>query len=654
MAKDLRHNDLARLVIIGAAMIAGCHHDAIEGTPVVRPVVASVSPAAFGAGDTISLAGSALQAVEGGGGFVEIGGASAPVLAGGTADLLRAIVPPCLPGGAVQVSVGAGPVASNSVVATYVARPVRLNIAPLTAVTVSSAQLGGCLSLPGDSSNYLVVGEFASVGAPTDIVNWEIGTAGVNAPATAAGTIVRGTASAVLPPPAVPGDNRIRRDFEATLRKIERDVAPRARADAASPARSTTVLRAATPAAGTLRSFKVVAAIDGSSFTAVTARLIYAGAHIYLYADTVAQGFSDAQYDTLGALFDKDLYSIDVGAFGDVSDVDGDGHVIALFTPKINELVQPGSCAFAGYVTGFFYAPDLVVSNPNSNKAEIFYSYVPDSTGVFSCPHTAASVVTTVQPTFLHELQHMISYNQHVLLRGGEPEQSWLNEGLGQIAEELGSVYYESKYPAPSGRSTTTQLFPDSAGPFIQPQLLNAYVYLNNTRAHSVTSYSGGGSLEERGATWLFLRWLASQKGEGIIGALEQTSDTGITNIEARAGESFGALFGDFSAALDVDSIPGVPRTSIPARFRFGIRNLRALMAREATVETFTSPWPLPVYMLGIGGALSSQMIPGTMVHSSITTPSNGQGVTLTFTGPQSTRFPAALGAQVTIFRLPP
>jgi hypothetical protein len=145
-----------------------------------------------------------------------------------------------------------------------------------------------------------------------------------------------------------------------------------------------------------------------------------------------------------------------------------------------------------------------------------------------------------------------------VLVRGGAQEDVWLNEGLGQIAEELGSEYYEAKYPPPSGRSTTTQLFPDSAGPFIQPQLLDAYVYLNTTRAHSVTSYNGGGSLEERGATWLFLRWLASQKGGSIFGRLVQTSKTGIANIQAQAGESFGALFGDFSTALEatVETFP--------------------------------------------------------------------------------------------------
>jgi hypothetical protein len=518
--------------------------------------------------------------------------------------------------------------------------------APYAAVTVSSALVGSCVTIPGNGATYLVVGEFASVGDPAGAVNWQIGT-------TASG----GVADAVSRSLRFAGDNPARREFETRLRVIERSIAPRARAEAMAARSAGTRLSAATappPAIGSTRDFKVVAALDGSSFTSATGRLIYAGDHVLLYADTVGQGFSDAQYVSLGALFDKDLYGIDVKAFGSTSDVDQNGRVIAFFTPKINELVGPSSCAFAGYVTGFFYGTDLLVSDPNSNKGEIFYSYVPDSTGAFSCPHTAASVLSVVGGTFLHELQHMISFNQHVLVRGGAQEEIWLNEGLGQIAEELGSEYYEAKYPPPTGRSTTTQIFPDSAGPFIQPQLLDAYVYLGSTRAHSVTSYNGGGSLEERGATWLFLRWLASQKGEDIFGRLVQTSNTGINNVQTQSGESFGALFGDFSTALVVDSIPGVPRASVPARFRFGSRNLRALMAREATVESFPDAWPLPLYSLGIGGALSGSMIPGTMVHSNLTSPAGGAGITLSFTGPLSVPFPTSLGAQVTVFRMPP
>jgi hypothetical protein len=627
-------------------ILAACHHDGVDSPAPATVVLRSLTPASFGPGDTVSLRGSGLTAVIAGGGAVQFGAATSALIAGASDTLARAVAPPCLPGGATSVRATAGPVTSNSLAGIYLPHNVALALAPYAAVTVSSAQLGTCLTLPGNGATYLVVGQFASVGDPLTAVNWQIATANSGALAGAASRATR-----------IANDNPAERAFEATLRGIERTIAPRARAEAAAASGRASFAGAALaqpPAIGSTRNFRVVAALDGSSFTGATGRLVYAGDHILVYADTIGPGFPDAQFHALGALFDKDLYAIDINAFGSVSDVDQNGRVIAFFTPKINALIPVGQCAFAGYVTGFFYGTDLLLNDPNSNKGEIFYSYVPDSAGTFSCPHTAASVLQVVGGAFLHSLQHMISFNQHVLVRRGAQEEIWLNEGLGQIAEELGSEYYEAKYPAPSGRSTTTQIFPDSAGPFIQPQLLQAYVYLGTTRAHSVTSYNGGGSLEERGATWLFLRWLASQKGEDIFGRLVQTSNTGIANIEAEAGESFGALFGDFSAALVVDSIPGVPRSSVPARYRFGSRNLRLLMAREAVVEELTNPWPLPLYTLGIGGALSSNMIPGTMVHASITPPTGGAGVTLSFTGAQAVPFPAALGAQLTIFRLPP
>lgn len=607
-------------------------------------ILTSLSPISFGPGDTVTLKGSGLATGLPDG--VRFGAMTVMPLAGASDSLVRAVVPPCLAAGTVAVSFVLGTTTSNALTGNYLARAVALTLAPYGSLTVNSAQLGNCLTLPGDAATYLVAGQFASVGDPANVVDWQVGTAFVTGPAATAARLVR-----------APKDNRAGRRFEAMLRGVERAVAPAVRAEVIASHQNASRVSAALaplPAIGTTRDFKVVAALDGSSFTSATARLVFAGDHVLIYVDTIGGGFSDVQYQSLGIQFDRELYGIDEKAFGAESDIDQNGHVIALFTPRINALVATSDCAFAGYVTGFFYATDLEVSSPNSNKGEIFYSYVPDSTGAFSCPHTAASVLEVVSGTFLHQLQHMISFNQHVLVRGGDVEDVWLNEGLGQIAEELGSEYYEAKYPAPSGRSTTTQLFPDSAGPFIQPQLLDAYVYLNSTRAHSVTSYNGGGSVEERGATWLFLRWLASQKGEDIFGRLVQTSNTGIANVEAQSGETFGSLFGDFSVALDVDSIPGVPRSSVPARFQFGIRNLRQLMAREATVETFPNPWPLPVYALGVGGALSANMIPGTMFHAAITPPAGSAGVSLTFTEPQSVPFPAALGAQVTIFRMPP
>src|SRR5437867_2535680 len=72
------------------------------------------------------------------------------------------------------------------------------------------------------------------------------------------------------------------------------------------------------------------------------------------------------------------------------------------------------------------------------DNAAPFYSIVADRDSTPSCPHPISQVKQVIPVTFIHEFQHMISYNQHVLLRGGGGELPWLNEGMSHYAEELG------------------------------------------------------------------------------------------------------------------------------------------------------------------------------------------------------------------------
>jgi len=370
--------------------------------------------------------------------------------------------------------------------------------------------------------------------------------------------------------------------------------------------------------------------------------------------DTAAStAYSDAQLEQLGQLFDNDLYRTDVDAFGAESDIDGNGKVLVFMTPRVNALVPAGDCAGKGFVTGFFYGRDLLPSLSNSNAGEIFFSLVPDPGGQYSCSHAALDVMRLVPGTFVHEFQHMISFFQHVVARAGESEEHWINEGLSHIAEELVSRLFEQRYPAPLGRSTPTQLFPDSASAFISPQMLNTYIYLNNTPNHSVTTFIGSGSIEERGAAWLFLRWLGDQKGEPIFQRLVQTSLTGVANIEARAGEPFARLFGDFSIAVYADSIPFLPRGVVAPRYRFLSRNIRQLMARQATISGFPNQFPLVPVFVPFAGYAEGPIIPGTMVYGVLGPLGLGQGpVVLDFFRTNGVPFARAEGAQLAVLRI--
>src|SRR5207245_5237781 len=155
---------------------------------------------------------------------------------------------------------------------------------------------------------------------------------------------------------------------------------------------------------------------------------------------------------------------------------------------------------------------------------EIFYSIVPDPGSTVSCRHTVAQVEGAIPSTFLHEVQHMISFGQHALVHGGHSEEGWLDEGLSLVAEELGARYYEAKFPPPSGRTNPNQIFPDSAENFIVGQLVDSYDYLTKPDTLSLTLHSDDeGGLSWRGGDWLLLRYVGDQKGAGVYATLVQS-----------------------------------------------------------------------------------------------------------------------------------
>jgi hypothetical protein len=413
----------------------------------------------------------------------------------------------------------------------------------------------------------------------------------------------------------------------------------------------------AAPPVGSQRSFQVLSEFDGSAFKRITARLRYAGDHILFYVDIDQPpgAFTDADLRTFGDLFDRTLYDIDVRAFGSESDIDANGRVIFLLTPVVNSLTSASECSASGFITGFHYGLDLLPTQANSNRGEIFYALVPDVGGTRSCEHTRADVERLVPATFVHEFQHMISFGQHVVARGGSAEALWLNEGLSHIAEELAGKYYEARYPPPSGRTDSNQLFPDSAQGFLTPNMRNAQQFLGSPGTISATAITGSGSLAERGGSWLFLRWLGDQKGEAIYGGLVQTAKTGVSNVEDKAGETFASLFGDFATAVYTDSLPGVARTAVPARLRFTSRNFRRIFKRFADLDESgrTPVFPFTPAPLAAGQTAGGTFLAGSMKFYQLTTAPNDAVVAVRFSRSDLSAFAVDDQVQIGIFRLP-
>jgi hypothetical protein len=272
---------------------------------------------------------------------------------------------------------------------------------------------------------------------------------------------------------------------------------------------------ASPPGMNTLRTFQVCAKTDCSRFDRVGARVRAVKSKVAIYVDTLAPAALDSMtLDSIATTFDQRLYGIDTAAFGRESDIDSNSVVLVLMTNTVNKLVTTSACNTSGFVAGFFFGADLDPAFRNdsrSNKGEIFYSIVADPAATLSCTHSTQEVEKFVPVTFIHEFQHMISFGQHVIARGGNGEVLWLNEGLSHYAEELGGRSYAG---APDGPVTACTLGSVECG-FYAGDLLNAYEYLDSTNRHFLLPTVGIGSLAERGAAWLFVRYMVDQYAAG-------------------------------------------------------------------------------------------------------------------------------------------
>src|ERR1041385_3186652 len=303
---------------------------------------------------------------------------------------------------------------------------------------VDPTQTAGCAVFPanpaGSTIEYLVVPQSAST-TPDDSQGFKLGGNPLAAPAAPGASLAAGPAVTL--------------QFDVRLRLAEREFAAQMPRPLRAPPR---ISVAATPVdSGNVRTFKVCNTLScdprkPSTLSSVTATALKVGTHIAIYAANAAPqpGLSQSDLDNLRAVFDTRLYETDTLAFGSESDIDNNGMVIVLMTTRVNALVTSAACSSTGFVAGYFFGADLITTPPfaTGNNSEIFYSIVRDPFGTISCAHSVTAVAQIVPVTFVHEFQHMISFNQHFLVRGSLPEDLWLNEGLSHYAEENGGRTY--------------------------------------------------------------------------------------------------------------------------------------------------------------------------------------------------------------------
>ena len=173
----------------------------------------------------------------------------------------------------------------------------------------------------------------------------------------------------------------------------------------------------------------------------------------------------------------------------------------------------------------------LFRSNFVCNNRQVVFTLAPDNGGDYGPAISTSFAMSNLLPAvFPHELQHLISYKEHVFEQGGSAEVSWLNEAASHFMED----YLGHGNENPSRYD----------------------LFLANPAAASVVT-SSSPDLMERGAGFLFLRFLYEQSDnpELFLQSLEHTSLVGVDNLESAFNgpedfDQFSEFFGRWTVAL--------------------------------------------------------------------------------------------------------
>jgi hypothetical protein len=245
---------------------------------------------------------------------------------------------------------------------------------------------------------------------------------------------------------------------------------------------------------------------------------------------------------------------------------------------------------------------------------------------------TAASrkqVVDRIKPTLIHEFQHMINFNQHVLVRSGSSETTWLNEALSHLSEELAGKLIPN---------TECVGFTSCRSQYSSGNLFNAWDYLEDTEAtFLIAPNKSNGTLEERGAGWLFLRWLTDQFGTDSLGSnvtrgLVQTSQTGAQAVTTVTSTEFPVLVGEWMLATYVDDMAGfTPGSSRITYTTWGFRKVFQdnCCTSGAPFSRAFPTIPVPINSASFPFVRTGTLRGGSGKHFSVTLGEGSQGVDL-------------------------
>jgi hypothetical protein len=534
-----------------------------EASAILVPELTLVPNWAVGAGDTILLEGRNISP-DPGENVVTFSQIRGRVVSASTTQL-RVEVPSCLPTGEVALRLRIGALGTQSFSLSVLGGDEFFLLDVGEDRVLDAANGYACIRFPSIlDSRYLVVPHStATLGGGV----YDVGLVGLTADQTQNLAPGPGRAAArqpLLGAPEPPPPLQLIWDWK--LRELEARLVAEGRSKgqrAERPPSQTGSPPEPAAQVGEKREFTVLN--SENQFDRVTARIQYITDHSLVYLDEdapVAGGYTSADIARLAEQFEIPIRPTVTEAFGSESDLDGNGRVVILLTPAVNRLTPEGS---ESYVGGFFFGLDLLEGRSGSNEGEIFYAAVPDPTGLHGPILPRSTLLYTIPAVLAHEFEHMVHFNQRILIAGAEAQEAlWLSEALAQMAEDLVGSAYESMGDPAEARAFQTGNWG------------RARRFLQDPNQVSVLATLPPGTLAERGAAWLLLKYLHGHDPTGtLLQSLTGSRNTGVGNVTEIVGGTWGDLVTRWVGAIFLDGLYVPVRTDL----RFLGVNLRYVLS---------------------------------------------------------------------------
>ncbi|WP_169976684.1 hypothetical protein [Tautonia rosea] len=246
-----------------------------------------------------------------------------------------------------------------------------------------------------------------------------------------------------------------------------------------------------------------------SNYDLVDARLRAVGERIQVFVDDDDLAIvSDEVLRTLVSSFDRIIEPRLAQRIGTAVDVDRDGRFTVLLSRRIS-LPFPHRSQVDGYFRATDLDPDL--PRPLSNRADMIYLNAELQPGPY------------LETVLAHEFAHAVLESRRRELGGPFPEESWLDEAMAHLCEDL------------VGQSTSNLDYRVSA--FLSEPNRACVIVEDEHRPGRFRSHGN------RGASYLFLRWCAERLDEAFLLRLCTQGEVGVSNLERATGILFSDLY---------------------------------------------------------------------------------------------------------------